>query len=572
MNRSGFFSALCVFSLSFATTALGADDNDAGGSPAEERPALKSVADVQVIPVFSMTQDIRSVLRFNEAMQEREKRRPNVAKSIGSRLLFAIVTEYLEVVPEPAGVFRFDAAMTRPAIDYYGDLVLPFSPELLKELKSDENIKQLEPNVFESNGTVVFVSERHYAASYGEDIAHTPEDIVRIRRLLQETEANPPQNTAAITVTPQKIGRSALKAELAGVRAQLQAEAQQRDDEDEVESLTRGLWQRLQISAFDAFFNDTEQLRFSMDYDESGQALVVELDVKCAKKSVLDEYIGKVAATRSRVLSYLHPDQVGFVSATIPLSEEIATPLPRIAALLAAELTGDAEGLAGSLPASMESTLQKITDDRRVECLIQTVPTGDDSTASVIILPLEYASTLQAPLIQLVSSSTGELNTIGEIDGFPVSEISELSQSLKSFGMTGDPKAMFVTTDQCIAVMLGTEDDIPLLETILHQDFEAPAAAATRFQRSVFAAEANMASLSALDHSLLGNSLMLAKPNDKDDDSPEPAGKLVFYVHTAPQRLTLTARFEGDTMISGIILLDSSVELLMGLYEYLLED
>ena len=563
--------------MSVTTTFLAADevvvfapDETPASSEKEppEIPALKNLSDVRLLPIFSVTQNIAATFRLKNALQKRETLHPDAVNYLDNALLFTLITEFPQTSWTPPSIFRIDAMMTRPAISYYGDFVVPVWPELLEAMKSEGDAKLLEPNVYDADGVLIVVSDRYCACSYGEDIAPTDEDIARLRRLIQETEASTLKNVASIATAPQAIGRSALKPELAGLRAQLMAEAQQRDDDTEFDSLTRGLWQRLQISAFDAFFNDTEQLSFTVDHDEAGQALIVELDVRCTKRSTLDKYIAEIGATRSRVLSYLHPNYVGFVSASIPLSEEIASALPRIAAL-GADIVIEEEGW---LPAAFQQTLEKIADKRQAEYLIQAVTTNQDSTACVMVMPLEQASTLRASLILLVYASTSTLNAVGEVAGFPVTEfpaieIPGLEPQRGIDGKPSDTKAMFVATDQCLAVMFGTEKDLPLLETILKRDFE-PQAAATRFQQSVFAAEVDLVPLSELENMVFGNSHLLAKPKNEDDESPQPAGKIQVYMHTAPQRLMLTARFEGDTMIAGITFLESTIELLAVLFEY----
>ena len=242
-----------------------------------EIPALKNLSDVRLLPIFSVTQNIAATFRLKNALQKRETLHPDAVNYLDNALLFTLITEFPQTSWTPPSIFRIDAMMTRPAISYYGDFVVPVWPELLEAMKSEGDAKLLEPNVYDADGVLIVVSDRYCACSYGEDIAPTDEDIARLRRLIQETEASTLKNVASIATAPQAIGRSALKPELAGLRAQLMAEAQQRDDDTEFDSLTRGLWQRLQISAFDAFFNDTEQLSFTVDHDEAGQALIVEL-------------------------------------------------------------------------------------------------------------------------------------------------------------------------------------------------------------------------------------------------------------------------------------------------------
>ncbi len=583
MNRSGFYTTSFVCWLLLAPTLVAADeatlaepaavdvsgDETEGRRPQRSQPRQISLSDVQMIPLFSVTMDIAALRRFRTQLQERSTQPPVIAEYLDRNSLFMLTQDGVGIAQDVSTGLRYNATMTRPAIGYFGDFVYPFGPEVLEALEAEDGLMQREPNVYEMGETLVVISGTTLAASQAEDIAWSEQDIARLRRLIQEAESSPPPNLAAISIRPQTIGRSAVKQELAGFRARRLAEAQQRDDDDELDSLTRGVWQQLQISLFDAFFNDTEQLNYTLDFDAAAQSLTVELKLKCAKRSPLDDSIVRIAATRGRALSYLHPNQVGFVCATVPLPKDIATSLPLFAALCAHRLE-QTDGLADSLPAVIEQTLQKFADDRQVECLLQAVATDHKSTVYLMVMPLEYASTLQAPLIQLVSATSTTPHTIGEAGGFQVTELPDgkllFEDPLGIDSMPAKTRAMLVTTDQCLAVMLGTEQDLPLLDTILKQDFEPPPAA-KRFRQSIFAAEAGFTSLASLDKSVLHNTLSLAKQQGADDDSPQPSGKIEIYLHTAPQELTLTARFESDTMLTGITLVDSSVRLLIGLYE-----
>jgi hypothetical protein len=154
-------AAFCFCFVSVTTTFLAADevvvfapDETPASSEKEppEIPALKNLSDVRLLPIFSVTQNIAATFRLKNALQKRETLHPDAVNYLDNALLFTLITEFPQTSWTPPSIFRIDAMMTRPAISYYGDFVVPVWPELLEAMKSEGDAKLLEPNVYDADG------------------------------------------------------------------------------------------------------------------------------------------------------------------------------------------------------------------------------------------------------------------------------------------------------------------------------------------------------------------------------------------------------------------------------------
>lgn len=526
-----------------------AEDQESPESP-EEAPKIK-LADVRKVPFYSLAVDIDAMLKLRAELL------PHLKEADYDKLMVTSIPEDIfgPSVGKDPRVFQTTAYITRPNVLYYGDVMTPVFDEMLTAITEGDGVKDLGDGVYSAEGTVAVIENNHAAFMQGENIQHNADDIARLRKLLRQTLASPPRNAGVISAAPRAISRSILKPELTAFRTRLFTEAQRRDDDVELDYLARSMWQKLKVAMFDAFFRDTESIQYSIDFDEKEKSMLLELNIKTVKGTELDQYIARIGQTRNRCLKFLHPDQIGFVCASIPLSDDLAQPLPKVVCLLA-DAVCSGEGGPGDVAAKFEQTLQPIADERTLEVLFQAVAVTQESTACILIVPLAGVNSLEASLIEvLAATSSGEPRAIGEVAGWPVYGFLNPSKEIyKSFA--DDLQSFWVATDECAAWMIGREEDLPLLESILKHEFEADPMA-RRFSHNVFAAATTLEPLQSIDRLLLDDVIQdMPVKNDENEAGP---GKMELSLQTAAQQLTLTATFDQDALLAGASLLENSV-------------
>lgn len=527
----------------------------------ESEPAPKvSLSSVKIVPIYSVGADLNALQKLSEFFETRIEK--DVRENI---LFFDFASAPADLAPLPSvAKFGFNGVLTRPATEYYGDLVCPLHKGLAEEITKDSDTIKRGEGVYENDGMTVVLSDNSYGLSYGENLEYSAADATRLKQLMKETAETSINNVCFIKSEPYKIGRSVLKPQLNAVRSMLHTQAQRRDDELELDYQARATYQRTLVSLLDAFFNETKSIEYALDFDANNPSVTLSITVNAVTGTALDKYVARIGSQRSRLLSYLHPDQRGFVSASIPLSEELASNLPRIMGLGASAIAGmDAtKPLAG-----IEHALRQIEDEKSIECLVQALPGSDDTLSYIMIVPLRDAASLNTPLIQLVSAvddSNGKASTeLGRVGEW---QAHNLNLGLESD--SGEKQSFVVTTDDCIALCLATEGDMPVIQAVLERDFEETAAA-RRFQRSAFAFATTHSSMKQLNDQLFDDSMLELKV--PDDESPLPEGRLELSLQTAPHQLTMTARFDNDAVGDGISLFSSTLEMLLEQVENLYE-
>lgn len=526
------------------------------------------LADVRTVPMFSVGVDFRQILSLKKLLVGRHG--PNIADEF--LMLELPGEEEWDTGNDTPVLFRFDSYITRPQINYFGDMVVPMSAEAAAEFHGeslkDNDIRKVDDGVFEVEDMLCVVADNHYAMRYSENVEHGEEDIAQLRAFMQKAASERSRHTGFISSTPSKIGRSVVKPELASVRARLSADMQRRDDQDEEAHLISSMWPRLQLALFDAFFSDTETIEYTIDFEEASRSLTISLDVKTSKGTPLDQYIGRLSQTRNRLVSYLHPDQTAFVSLNLPLSDDFAKAVPQVGNYLTAALFAEA-GLSDSPASGVSEALKHIAEIKTAQCLIQAVPTEQDSTAVITIIPLEAATALQAPLVQLASGiQEAGVQNVGEVAGWPVCEFRQLDQTLGLSDVDG-LSSYVVATEECVALMMGREDDLSVLEDVLKREFEASAAGG-RFHRTAFAISTTLESFQFFDERVLGKSFFVS-PADIESDTannvPAKAGRVEMSLRTAPQQMTLVTTFDDPALRAGCAFVSLSIEGFMGIVE-----
>lgn len=519
-----------------------------------------SLSSVQMVPVYSVGADLNALKELDAFFEKR------ISKEEREDFVFFELAEASsDLAPLPkVAKFVFNGFLTRPAIGYYGDMVCPLHQGLADEIKKDSDTKKRAEGVYENDGMTVVLTDTSYGLSYGENLEYSTEDATRLRRLMRDTAETSMKHVCFIKSEPYKIGRSVLRPQLNAVRSMLHTQAQRRDAEPELDYLARATYQRTLVSLLDAFFNETKSIEYSLDFDRNSPSVTASITIEAVTDTSLDKYVSRISSQRSRLLSYLHPDQCGFVSASIPLSEDLASNLPRIMALGASAIAGvdTTKPLAG-----IEHTLRQIEDERSIECLVQALPGRDDTHSYIMIVPLQNAASLNTPLIQLVSG----VNNGNEETSTDLGRIGEWRAHNINLGLesgSGDWHSFIVITDDCFALCFASESDMAAVQAVLERDFEE-SAAAKRFQRSTFAVATTHSSFRALGDQVFGNSLPELKM--PDDESPLPDGRLELSLQTAPHQLTITARFDNDAIGDGILLFSSTLGMLLELVEELYE-
>lgn len=540
-----------------------ADSTTVPAAAVEERVVPQvSPASVQMIPIYSFGADLHKMQQMASLFKNRLSE-----KDFEQHMLLELGEESVELGSEPNNAkFVFNGYLTNPAITYYGDLVCSLPKGMADAMKQDSDFKKLDDGVYESDGMTVVMSDTSYAATYGDDLAYSSKDVTRLRRFMQESAAVSVKQMCFVRSEPSMIGRSAIKPQLNAVRAMLHTQAQRRDDEPELTYLARSTQYRTFVTLLDAFFNETKSVEYFLDFDKDAPSISVSVTINAVTGTSLDKYISRLHSQRSSLLTYLHPDQQGFVSATIPLSNDLAENLPQIAGLGAQAIVsagGDTSSLSG-----IDNALQQIADDKSIECLVQALPSSDETFSYIVIVPLQEAGSLQAPLIQLVSAvATGtksEAVPLGSLGQWPVHNLSLQGLGLSDGSSPNTKHSFVVSTDNCIAWCLASEEDYPVLQAVLERDFEETPAA-KRFQRTAFAASTTHSGLKKFSEQIFDDSIPdLMVP---DGESPMAEGRLGFRLNTAPHQITLTAKFDNNAIGDGMSLVSANVDMLLELLE-----
>ncbi len=537
---------LTTLLLTFQPIALNADEEK---EAAEAAPPVE----VQLIPVVSLKADLRTSMTAQKHFIELRGSEDGSDVAIFEIAQVAGDTSELPQTGDNPRRMILNAHLTAPDFSTAIDMVMPNGAAQRKELlgKSfgDEKLVQDENGVAMIDGGVAVITDSYLATRQFGGNFTVRNTAAQLRQLLKDVESNRQQETFTISGDPRKLGRSALKPKLAAMRATMLTQAQKRDNDDPLSAMSRSLMYRLYATWFDAFFDDTERLELVFDYSESDRKSSVELVLDAVKGSPLDQYIRRLSKVRSRGASYLHPEHEAFAAFSIPLPELLTKILPQLSSASLLWLQKEL-GMGESPNPAVSDVVQQLADRGQLDLLAQVVALPGGGRTMIFVVPLDSASALESTSIQLVSKmndSHWELNS-GEVGGYPMHRLDGQQFGLSSAygGIEGD--VYFVMTEHCIAMAIGREDSLGILEKIITRDFDSDTSA-SRLSRSAFAMQfpARVLTEIGMTEQPAGLTARL-----RDDEDAPVHDNVSFALNAAPQQLTITARCEPDAMITAL--------------------
>ena len=514
-------------------------------------------------------QELISVASLTAELKQFQQSREHAVRILGEDISDLELYEALEELGHPAAdsgfptTALFEVYITKSTLtSELGsgmDMVYPGGKNELLKIISDDDTKLTELQddvlVVDDELTVV-LGDGRFAIPLVENEQRGDAQFSRLRKLMDDVARHRSHKMLSISSRPSEIGRSTLKPLIDGLRATLLTQAQRRDDDDEFSDATRSLQQHSLVGLLDSFFNDCEEFEYSLNYDDADNTTDLQIRMVAKKKSETNRFIGQFASVRNRTLSWLHPDSAAFVSFSVPLPDLVTDALPKI--MSEGFLAVESElNLTDHLidPAVVEQFAGK----KQFDAVLQAIPT-DERTAHILVLPLESANSLESTWLKLVSASgdIGVQLNVGEVGGWPLHAFYEDNDFWAQ--LTSSPDAAFycVMTDQCVAFLAGTADDISLFEQIVTRDFE-PSERNNRFRQAAFAASIPTTFLNSLSllelptsirHRITENGLSAI-----DDD-------ITVTLHAEPQTLVLNARFDADAFVSAMTAYTYSIEVL----------
>jgi len=537
---------LTTLLLAFQPSVLNADEEK---EAAEAAPPVE----VQLVPIVSLKADLRTTMQAQEHFIELQGSEDGDDVTIFEIAEIAGDASELPATDNNPRQMILNAHLTVPDFSSAIDIVIPNGAAQRKELlgKSfdDEKLVQNENGVAIIDGGVGVITDSYLATRQLGGNFTVRNTAAQLRQLLNDVESNRQQKTFTISGNPRKLGRSALKPKLAAMRATMLTQAQERDNDDPLSAMSRSLMYRMYATWFDAFFDDTERLELVFDYSESDRTSSVELILDAVKGSPLDQYIGRLSNVRSRGASYLHPEHEAFAAFSIPLPEMLTNILPQLSSASLLWLQKEL-GMGESPNPAVSDVVQQLADRGQLDLLAQVVALPDGGRTMIFVMPLDSASALESTSIQLVSKmndSHWELNS-GEVGGYPMHRLDG-----QQFGLSGayggtDGDVYFVMTEHCIAMAIGREDSLGILEKIIARDFDA-ATATSRLSRSAFAMQFPARVLTELDMTEQPAGLTARIADDEDAPIHD---NVTFALNAARQQLTITATCEPDAMITAL--------------------
>lgn len=520
---------------------------------AKEVADAEPPVEVHVIPMLSLKSDLRTILKAKEHFVELCGSEDGADAAIFEVVsMGGEISETLLLDDNPLRMI-YDISFTQPTFTMVADMVVPTGEGVLEEIlgteETEEGVTDVDGVVTVDGGSAI-ISERYLALRQLGGNIFVKDTAAQLRQLLKDVESRHQQKTFTISAHPRKFGRSALKPTLTSMRATLLTQAQERDNDDPLSSMSRAFLYKSFATWFDAFFDDTERLELVFDYSESERTSSVELILEAAKGSPLDQYIGRLSKVRSRSLSYLHPDHEAFGAFSIPLPELLTDILPQLSSnslqLLQKEL-----GMTETPNAAVVEVIRQLANRAQLDLLTQVVQLPEGGRTVVFVMPLDAASALEPTSIQLVSGLYGshwEMN-FGEVGGYSLHRLDGQQFGLLAGALGGaDCDVYFVMTEHCVAIAIGGEESLDVFENVITRDFDS-AASASRFARSAFAMQFPASVLTDLEMAEQPAGIT-TRLND-DEDAPVH-DNVTFALNTAPQQLTITATFEPDALITAL--------------------
>ncbi len=530
-------------------------------SAADEAEETEPAVEVSLVPLLSLKADVREALQCLKLYE-------TLAGADSGREEYALF-EIMEIASSSENVLAeddpsqmvYDIHLTFPKLSMVADLVVPVGSEALDELMDidESEVEERADGLMVGDDAAFIKTDRYVAVQQIEGNIFVKDTAARLTRLLKDVESNRVSQTLSISAKPRKVGRSPLKPMLASMKATLLTHAQQRDNDDPLSATSRSFVFKSFAAWFDALFEDTETFELNFDFSESQQTSLVELKLAAAENSTLDQYISRLSKVRSRSLSYLHPDNEAFLSMSIPLPKLLTDLLPQLSSESLVALQS-AVGMSETPSPALAEVIRQLVERSQLDLLLQAVPLPSGGRAAIMVLPLDSASALEPASIQLISGladSHWSLND-GEVAGYALHTLDgqQFGFGADLGGIDGD--VYFVMTEHCLAIAVGEEELLDVLEEVITRGFDPPRAASL-FARSAFAAQFRGRLFSDLEFTDVPDGI---QNRLKEDEEAEIHDNVTFALNTAAQQLTISATFDPDALVAALATHEFCVEVL----------
>lgn len=556
------------------------------GAFADEAPARRTVADqpgsdesaerthVELVPLLTLRTDLRNMLQTLEYLRDDLE-----MEDVDSASMFEMVADTDELPVDweqlESPIMRYELYLTTPEISQEpsmaADLVLPGNRASVEKMFQSETEREIEDRgdgVLIVDDSVCVTNDRYIAIALMEhEGITTVGEVARLRKLLGEVEDERLTKSFSISSRPRDIGRSRFKPILNAFRASLLTQSQRYDDEQSLSWLARSMYLKSAVGIYDSIFQNIETIEFSYTFDEQQKDASVELRLEAQEDSDAAQYIRSLRHIKNRSLSWLHPKHESFTTVCLPLPKLIRESLPQLARAAAAAVH-ERFRLPHDPTVAVERIIGQFVDDGQLQCLCQSIPLAEDSSATIVVIPLHAASSLETTSVELVSATrtdTVQLN-IGDAAGWPVHTASVPDDLL---GEVTDQESFFwVLTDDCAALMFGdaeSETMLALLSEVLARDFESPAVA-DLFSRAALATSTNARDLARRKSIAFPKALARRMGNDP---SIVPEDRIVTTLLPGSDTLSLKATFERDAATMSVLTYEAGLTLLLSIVDEL---
>lgn len=420
----------------------------------------------------------------------------------------------------------------------------------------DDEIEKLSDTLSHIEGSPILFGENGSAMLFVDGTLNLNSDLSVIEDKLQafmtETLSRPFPHCISISCQPKDLRNTHVWTILDGVRAQLLTDAQQRDDEAEFTFRWRSISDRSMSRLVTIFQDEIDRVALTLDYDEQDGSLTIEFDCEIATNTPLSEYASHLNSGRNRSLSYLHPQQKGYGTTSIPIPDLLNQAIPALAALTAARIQADLN-VSQAASDAIRSSVMDVRDEGRLDCLFQLIPGDDGLPVLVGTLPVNGGNALSTSTIELVAATNnGAVQlSIGEIDGWAVHRY-----DIRGLELFGQPARIYFTvTDHCLAFAAGSQEaETVLAETVRREFPESDRTAMNpRSALSLSGSVRDWCRFLEVDPSSVIASAEVADREIHDN--------LTVLLDADSKRIRLNFRFERDAILAGMAFFNCLLEL-----------
>ena len=445
----------------------------------EDEPV--NVVPSEIIDIISFKADVVRTVKMYQYLRQLSGQ--DELDGMISDILDEVVSMGLVAERDSANLL-YDVSLAYPQYAPLFVVVTPMTAEQVQEEILDEDKRvQVDGEVHEYDDIALLVTE-NYVALAGDDGDNItfPNRDARIKQAFHETKNARHSKLASLSSRPRDIGKSGLRTFFNGIRATLLADAQRRDDDSDIDHVGRSLVQRSQVELLDLFFNDIEEVEYSLDWSENDKSMTVELRIVAHEDSGLDQYIARVRKSGNRSLAWLHPDHSSFATMSVSIPKLFSESSDQIAAALP-DFLQDSLLLSNGAAQQTQAAFDAFVQNGSIEHLVQIIPTDEDSSIAVGITPFSEGLSLSPAVSELVNAidDPTQLTTVTDIGGWPVYKSHDFGGEF--YGKRCD--AYVTITDNSFAWMIGTDDDISVFEDVVLREY-SPDEAGNRFRRAAF--------------------------------------------------------------------------------------